>query len=114
MPGHDRECQVFVAAAGQLLYGTDIGAPGIPLGIDRAELRLLVTAGLTPVQAIQAATMRAGEQLGIPRLGRLAPDSPADVIAVRGRIGARFSAFGNPTLVVAGGRVVRAPGRPQR
>ena len=45
----------------------------------------MVEFGMTPMAAIQAATSRAAEMLGMAgRLGVLAPGAYADVVAVRG------------------------------
>jgi imidazolonepropionase-like amidohydrolase len=53
-------------------------------GMNGAELEHLVAAGLTPLQAIEAATATAPETLGpqAPMSGRLAPGYDADMIAV--------------------------------
>ena len=101
------EARRFVALGGSLLYGTDVGNPGIPLGIDVAELRLLQDAGLSPAEVLAAATSRAGEQLGLEPLGTLADGAPADVIAVPGDAGRLDDDVAVPLLVIAGGRIVR-------
>ena len=99
----------LVALGGELLYGSDVGNRGIPLGIDVAELRLLEEAGLTPVEVLAAATSRAGAELGLAPLGTLAAGAPADVVVVRGDARRLGSALASPLLVVAGGRVVAGP-----
>lgn len=71
----------FVEAGGNLLYGSDYGNPGIPPGIDIAELRLMRRAGLSTIEVLQAATAKAGEQLGQPSIGRIREGGPADLIA---------------------------------
>jgi ABC-type multidrug transport system permease subunit len=48
------------------------------------ELRLLVQAGLTPLEALRAATSDAADCLGAPRAGRLGPGSDASFILVEG------------------------------
>jgi len=54
-------------------------------GENTRELGWLVKAGMTPAQALAAATTTAAELLGMPtKLGRLAPGYFADVVAVEG------------------------------
>ena len=101
----------FVAMGGELLYGTFLGAPGIPFGIDVEELRLLRMAGLEPAAVLAAATARAGAQLGLEPLGTLARGAPADVIAVPGDARRLREDFHVPLLVIRGGRVVVDPNR---
>ena len=53
-------------------------------GMNAADFRLLVELGMTPIQAIQAATLVAAELLGqSDRLGSLQPGKYADLIAVQ-------------------------------
>lgn len=95
----------FVELGGTLLYGSDVGNPGIPLGIDVEELRLLEQAGLTPEDVLRAATSRAGEQIGLSPLGTLEEGAPADVIAVRGDARDFRNDLAAPLLVISRGRV---------
>lgn len=99
--------RAFVAAGGVLLYGSDYGSDReVPNGIDVEELELLVAAGLSPLEAIAAATSRAGEALGLAPLGSLVEAAPADLIVVRGDPTKRLEELARPLLVVAGGKVV--------
>jgi imidazolonepropionase-like amidohydrolase len=65
-------------------FGTDAGA--MPLRIpgfaEHRELALMVDAGLTPMQAIQIATQRAAELLGLGDRGVLARGKRADFIVL--------------------------------
>lgn len=73
----------FLRAGGTVLAGTDTASfvlPGISL---HRELELLVDAGLTPMQAIQAATMNNAEFLQDSGLGTIEPGKLADLIVVR-------------------------------
>lgn len=80
-----RVMQAFVRKVrergGWLLAGTDTPvkycAPGFSL---HHELRLLTTCGLTPREALQAATRSAAEALGHPELGVIAPGKQADLL----------------------------------
>jgi len=67
----------------RLLVGTDTPAPCLVPGFSvRLELEDLVEAGLTPYQALRAATANAGEFLGIPS-GTIAPGQRADLLLLR-------------------------------
>ena len=95
----------FVAGGGKLLYGTDI--PGVPPALDLTELGLMQQAGLTALQVMQAATSKAGEELGMSPLGTLRHNAPADVWAVRGDPTKALRALGKPIYVMARGSRVR-------
>jgi imidazolonepropionase-like amidohydrolase len=72
-----REAGVRIAA------GTDIGGYGY--GENALELELLVEAGMTPAQAIETATRRSAECMGLDReLGTLEPGKEADLLVVDG------------------------------
>jgi imidazolonepropionase-like amidohydrolase len=53
-------------------------------GDNATEFALLVRNGLTPAQAIAAATVGAADLLGRDDIGTLAPGKTADIIAVTG------------------------------
>ena len=77
-------CQL-VKAGGNVVTGTDAGAAVIP-GISlHRELELMVKAGLSPMQAIQAATKVGADYLGkLSELGTVEEGKLADLIVVRG------------------------------
>ncbi|MGH2566541.1 MAG: amidohydrolase family protein, partial [Ginsengibacter sp.] len=65
-----------------IVAGTDMGFPGYSL--DR-ELELYVKAGLTPMEAIQSATIVPAKVMGIEKLyGSVEPGKKADIIIVDG------------------------------
>ncbi|MDO1558800.1 amidohydrolase family protein [Brevundimonas sp. 2R-24] len=67
----------------RIAFGTDSGVSAH--GDNAQEFALLVQAGLTPLEAIQTATVNAAEHLGIEsEAGALRPGMPADLIAVEG------------------------------
>lgn len=101
-----RNARIFVASGGKLLYGTDIGNPGIPAGIDVEELGLMSEAGLSIEAMLSAATAEAGKALGLAPLGVIAPGAPADLIAVNGDIREDLHTLQRPVLVISGGVVV--------
>ena len=67
----------------KIVFGTDCGVG--PHGDNAREFEYMVEGGMTPMNAIRAATSVAAEFLGIQdRLGTIAPGKLADIIAVRG------------------------------
>ena len=65
----------------RIAAGTDTGC--IEPGRNARELELLVEAGLTPMEAIMAATKHAADCRGIgDRLGTLEPDKLADILVL--------------------------------
>ena len=63
--------------------GTDAGPPGRFTGYSQHwELQLMVEAGLTPAQAIEAATRRAARVRGAEDLGTLDPTKWADFVVL--------------------------------
>ena len=71
-----------------------------------SEFALLVEAGMTPAQAIRAATVDAAEALGRPGLGVIAAGGPADLIAVSGDPLANVRELEDVDFVMKGGKVV--------
>jgi hypothetical protein len=79
----------FVAAGGKIQAGTDApsgGTPGLSL---HHEMELLVEAGLSPMQALQSATLWSAETLsgrggirGRPPVGVIAEGAPADLVVL--------------------------------
>ena len=73
-----------VADAGvRFAFGTDSGPPGrFPGYAAHWELQLMVESGLSPMQAIQAATVFSAEFLGAAHLGALELNKAADFIVL--------------------------------
>jgi imidazolonepropionase-like amidohydrolase len=105
--GCTAEAKRIVKLGGTLLYGTDDGNPGIPDGIDVDELDLMVVAGLTPTQALAAATSKAAAEAGLAPLGRLVSGAVADVVVVHGDARKLGNLRDRPRLVVSSG-VIRS------
>ncbi|MDG1875310.1 MAG: amidohydrolase family protein [Mariniblastus sp.] len=71
------------AAGVKIAFGTDSGVS--PHGDNAREFELMVAGGMTPMEAIQAATLNAALLLKVnDQLGTLAPNMVADLIAVKG------------------------------
>jgi enamidase len=91
----------------RLVAGTD--APGFyhQAGLSK-ELGRLVECGLSPREALIAATRAAAEGLGLD-LGTLEPGQLADLVVLAGRPWERIEALEDPWLVIVGGRRVSGP-----
>ncbi|MCG5434226.1 amidohydrolase family protein [Mycobacterium sp. MYCO198283] len=95
-----------IAAGVRIACGTD--APAIPHGENAKEIQALVRRGMTPAQALRAATLTSAELLGAEdELGRLAPGYLADVIAVPGDPTSDIAALFDVRFVMKGGTVYR-------
>jgi imidazolonepropionase-like amidohydrolase len=86
--------------AGTDSFGTDV----TPIG---TEARLLAEAGLSPLEALQSATVHAARLLGQDDVGRLVRGSLADVVVVDADPLTDASALEKVRVVVAQGAVVR-------
>ena len=90
----------------RIAFGTDTGVSAH--GDNAQEFALLVRAGLTPLEAVQAATVGAAEHLRISReAGRIAAGMPADLIAVTGDPLSDVTALEQVRFVMKGGVVYR-------
>jgi imidazolonepropionase-like amidohydrolase len=78
---HAKNISAAIKAGVKIAFGTDTGVSD--QGKNAQEFALLVKAGLTPAQAIRAATVDASTLLGrSDRLGTIEPGKDADIIAV--------------------------------
>jgi imidazolonepropionase-like amidohydrolase len=76
--------KTLVAAGAPIAFGTDTGPPARFQGFfEHEELRLMVESGLTPTQALVAATSGAAKCLGQKSVGTLAPGAWADFLVLR-------------------------------
>lgn len=97
-----------IAAGVRIACGTD--APAIPHGDNAKELWAMVDRGMTPLQALQAATVVAAELIDRSHdLGHLAPGYLADVIAVPGDPTVDITTTQDVRFVMKDGRVHRRP-----
>jgi imidazolonepropionase-like amidohydrolase len=80
--------------------GTDIWATGL-WGSNGRELELLVGCGMTPLQAIEAATANGPDTLGpqAPNSGQLQTGMDADVICIDGDPTSDITLLGDPSKV---------------
>ena len=90
----------------KLAFGTDSGV--YPHGQNAKQFAYMVRYGMTPMQAIQSATIRAAELLGKDdELGSIAPGRFADLVAVAGNPLDDITALENVAHVMKGGNTVR-------
>ena len=95
-----------VALGVPLAFGTDAGV--YPHGLNARQFRYMVANGMSPLEAIRAATINAAQVIGHDKeLGRIAPGSLADIIAVEGDPLANVTALERMAGVVKGGQVIR-------
>jgi imidazolonepropionase-like amidohydrolase len=92
-----------IARGARIACGTD--APAIPHGKNAKELIALVDRGMTPLQALRAATTVSAELIDVDDRGRLAPGLLADVIAVPGDPTADITVTEDIRFVMKGGQV---------
>ena len=90
----------------RIAFGTDSGVSAH--GDNAGEFVLLVRAGMTPLQAIQTATVNAADHVQLSReIGSLAPGKAADLIAVRGDPLRDVAELQRVTFVMKGGKVAK-------
>lgn len=95
------------AAGVKLLFGTDGGV--YPNGDNAKQFAKMVEWGMTPMEAIQAATKSAAEALDkTADVGAIAPGRYGDLVAVDGDPLADIRVLERPAFVMKGGEVVRA------
>lgn len=106
-PGIVQNATAWAALGGELLYGSEIAHPDVPWGINAQELMYMMQAAkMDPLDAVRAATSKAGQHLGIPLLGTLQPGAPADLIVFKGNPLQTMKRFEYPDLVISGGQIV--------
>lgn len=93
---------------GRIVPGTDCGVGTLEFGHLDYDLMLLVWAGFTPGEALQAATKGAAEAIGMAdRIGTIEPGKVADLAVYAGDPTADLAALSDVVAVFQGGRRVR-------
>ncbi len=99
-----------VQAGVKMAYGTDAGV--YPHGHNARQFAKMVEWGMTPMQALQAATVHAADLLGLSdKLGSLTPGKTADLVAAPGDATADVSLLERVSFVMRGGVIHRQPAR---
>ena len=96
------------AAGVKIAFGSDSGV--YPFGLAGRQFALMVDIGMTPLQAIRAATRDAAELLGMSdRIGTVEPGKLADLIAVGGDPLRHVRVLEDVKFVMKGGEVFKTP-----
>ena len=110
-PGAQAMLTKAIEAGVRIACGTD--APAIPHGEGASELAVMVKRGMTPLEAIRAATVVSAELIDRDdELGRLEPGYLADVIAVPGDPSEDIGVTTDVRFVMKGGTVYKRDGEP--
>jgi len=100
-----------VKAGVRIAMGTDAGTPFNPHGRNTQELRRMVAFGMTPMQAIEAATCSAATLLGLEHeIGTIETGKEADLLLVNGNPLDDIVLLEEPTnveWVIQGGKIVK-------
>jgi imidazolonepropionase-like amidohydrolase len=98
-----RSFRLLRSAGVPIVLGTDAGV--LPHGRNADEILALVQAGLTPAEAIRAATLEPAALLGRKDLGEIAVGAAADFVVVAGDPLADPGLLAQPALVLKGGHL---------
>jgi imidazolonepropionase-like amidohydrolase len=97
-----------VQAGVKMIFGTDGGV--YPNGDNAKQFATMVQWGMTPLQAIQAATVNAADALGRRKdVGAVEAGRYGDLVGVAGDPLADVRTLERPVFVMKGGDVVKAP-----
>jgi imidazolonepropionase-like amidohydrolase len=94
-----------VQAGVKITFGTDAGV--YPHGWNAKQFKYMVKFGLTPMQAIQAATVNASDLIGLKKTGSIKAGKFADIIAVDGNPLDDVTILENVKFVMKGGVVYK-------
>lgn len=94
-----------------IVFASDAGV--FPHGLNARQFRIMVERGMTPMQAIRAATGVAAHHMGwSDRVGALAPGRYGDLVAVRGDPLTDITLLERVAVVVKGGGVAKSGDTP--
>lgn len=100
-----------VKAGVNMVFGSDAGV--YPHGDNGNQFSRMVTYGMTPMQAVQAATVNAAEALGkAGELGCADKGCAADFVAVTGDPLSDMTLLANVDFVMKGGKIYKQDGQP--
>jgi imidazolonepropionase-like amidohydrolase len=103
---HEASFKKALAAHIRIAFGTDVGP--FPHGTQAKEFEYMVRFGMTPSEAIQAATLRAAELMSWDdRVGAIEAGKFADVVAVAGDPLSDITELERVKFVMKGGEVYR-------
>jgi len=104
MPLARESLRKAIAAGVKIAFGTDAGV--YPHGENAHEFAVYVKLGMTPLDALRSATLRAADLLGVTDRGSIEPGKLADLVAVPGDPLADITATERVKWVMIAGRVV--------
>ncbi|MGA3164793.1 MAG: amidohydrolase family protein [Terriglobia bacterium] len=103
---HEASFRRAVAAGVTIAFGTDVGP--FPHGTQAKEFAYMVRFGMSPAQAMRAATSVAAQLMGWQdRIGSVEPGKFADLVAVSGNPASDVTELEHVKFVMKGGQVVR-------
>src|SRR5215831_11020542 len=106
MPAARKNVARAFAAGVKVAFGTD--AAVYPHGLNAREFAVMVKLGMTPMQAVQAATINAADLIGwSDRAGSIEPGHYADIFAVSGDPSTDVTVLEKVEFVMKGGKVVK-------
>ncbi|HKN86883.1 MAG TPA: amidohydrolase family protein [Nitrospiraceae bacterium] len=110
---HEASFKKALRAGINVALGTDAGTPFNYHGENAQELERMVALGMTPMEALMAATSAAATLLGLPQtLGTIEPGKDADLLVVNGNPLRRVTVLRDRDKlhgVMQGGRFVSGP-----
>ncbi len=107
LPRARASLRMAIAAGVNIAFGTDAGV--FPHGHNAREFAVLVERGMTPIHAIQSATLATARLFGVEDRGRIAVGQLADLIAVRGNPLDDVTVLEDVHFVMKGGVVYKQP-----
>ena len=99
-----RSFRLLREAGVPVVLGTDAGV--LAHGANAEELLALAGAGLSPAEALQAATVDAASLLGVRDIGEIAIGNAADFVVVDGDPLTDLHTVQRPAMVFKAGRLV--------
>jgi len=108
---HRQNFRKAVAAGVKMSFGTDLGV--CPYGSSPKQFAFMVKYGMTPMQAIQAATTNAADLLGhSSEIGSVKPGKFADIVAVSGDPLQNIGVLENLDFIMKDGKVYKSQSAP--
>lgn len=107
---HRQTTKQFYDAGGTLAMGTDAGISFNLFGQNARELKLLVDAGIKPIDALTIATRNGASLLGLENRGEIRADAYVDLLVVAGNPAEDIAAVADPAnhrLIVKNGKVIK-------